>query len=75
MCVGSNCSVNGNTRLSSKLKKYLKESGLSQQVKIKFQPCSDCCDDGPVVVFENQHYYQQSFDDLKLLINQKIQDN
>lgn len=69
VCVGSNCSAKGNTKLSAKLKKHLKSTGLNKQIKLKFQPCSDNCDKGPVIVLDQVVIYQKSLEEIKHYID------
>jgi len=72
-CVGSNCSANGNMKTSSAIKKYIKNNDLGQQFKVKFQPCSDFCDEGPLVIFNQKQLFKLTEQDIVDLINHEIE--
>lgn len=67
ICMGSSCAARGNMKNLTRIRNYLRESGIEAEVALRGALCSNACTTGPNMTIDGTEYHgvdPASLDDL-----------
>ncbi len=70
ICLGSSCFSRGNKTILEIIKRFLKEHNLNAEVFFHGDLCGGHCEEGPILMIDEQMYKQVSSDNIYDILNE-----
>lgn len=72
ICLGSSCFSRGNQETLAVIKSYIQQQNLSVNLTFKGKLCSGLCNEGPIVVINDEIFKEVSADTIIPILEKKL---